>query len=71
MDFPEHKLIYSSDMVCRECGSNNWHIGITYNNRNGGWYYGEFDEMGLNGDEDVWCGECETWRELISPEEVN
>jgi len=64
MDFPEHKLIYSSDMVCRECGSNNWHIGITYNNRNGGWYYGEFDEMGLNGDEDVWCGECETWREL-------
>ena len=71
MDFPEHKLIYSSDMVCWVCGSNEWHCNLHYNNRNGGWFYGEIDMGGEETGEDVWCHDCESWRELISPEEVN
>ena len=55
MDFPEHKLIYSSDMVCRVCGSNEWHCNLHYNNRNGGWWYGEIDVMGQETGDEVWC----------------
>ena len=69
--YPEHKLQYSTDMVCRECGATEWDGNIAYNNRNGGWFYGEIDMRGEETGEDVWCHDCESWRELISPEETN
>ena len=28
-------------------------------------------KVGFEGDEDVWCHDCQSWSELISPEEVN
>ena len=67
--YPEHKLQYSTDMVCRECDSNEWHVNMTYNNRNGGWFYGEIDMMEEEQGPDVWCHDCESWRDLRSPYE--
>ena len=67
--FPEHKLIYSEDMVCEECKSNEWHVNLSYNNRRGAWYYGEIGVMGEETGEDVWCHTCEAWRTLVTPDE--
>ena len=67
--FPDFKLNYSTDMVCEDCGSNEWHVNLSYNNRNGGIYYGEIDVMGEETGEDVWCHKCESWRDLIEPNE--
>ena len=52
---PEHTLNYSEDMVCEDCGSNEWHVNLSYNNRNRGWWYGEIGVMGEETGEDVWC----------------
>ena len=66
---PEHTLNYSEDMVCEDCGSNEWHVNLSYNNRNCGWWYGEIDVMGQETGEDVWCHKCEGWCSLIEPDE--
>jgi len=66
--FPDFKLDYSTDMVCEDCGSNEWHVNLFYKNtsRAGGWYYGEDGDYGT---EDVWCHECEGYRNLLTPYE--
>tara|TARA_R100000808_G_scaffold3968_4_gene13441 strand:- start:127 stop:513 length:387 start_codon:yes stop_codon:yes gene_type:complete len=66
---PEHTLNYSEDMVCEDCGSNEWHVNLSYNNRNGGWWYGEIGVMGEETGDEVWCHECEGWCSLVSPDE--
>mgnify|MGYP003146831438 CR=1 FL=1 len=66
---PEHTLIYSYDMVCEDCGSNEWHCNLHYNNRNHKWFYGEIDSMGQETGEDVWCHECQSWRDLVAADE--
>lgn len=66
--FPDLKLDYSTDMVCDLCGSNEWHVNLFYKNSNsgGGWYYGEDGDYST---EDVWCHTCESYRNLVSPDE--
>jgi hypothetical protein len=66
---PEHTLDYSEDMVCEDCGSNEWHVNISYNNRNGGWWYGEIDVMGQETGDEVWCHKCEGFCQLVAPDE--
>jgi len=65
MNVPTYTLEYSTDMVCKECGSTEWHINVFYNNRNGKWFEGE-DEWGTN---TIWCHKCEGECNLIDPEE--
>ena len=67
--YPLHELLFSDDMVCEDCGSNEWHINLTYNNRNGSWSYGEIDFMGQETGEDTWCHKCEGFVSLIDPDE--
>ena len=66
---PEHTLNYSEDMVCEDCGSNEWHVNLSYNNRNRGWWYGEIDVMGQETGDEVWCHKCESYRNLVAPDE--
>ena len=66
---PTHTLNYSTDMLCSACGSNEWHVNLSYNNRNRGWWYGEIGVMGEETGEDVWCHKCEGWCSLVSPDE--
>ena len=66
---PEHTLNYSEDMVCEDCGSNEWHVNLSYNNRNRGWWYGEIDVMGQETGDEVWCHECEGFCQLVAPDE--
>jgi hypothetical protein len=66
---PEHTLNYSEDMVCEDCGSNEWHVNLSYNNRNGGWWYGEIDVMGQETGDEVWCHKCEGFCQLVAPDE--
>ena len=66
---PEHTLDYSEDMVCEDCGSNEWHVNLSYNNRNRGWWYGEIDVMGQETGDEVWCHECEGFCQLVAPNE--
>lgn len=65
MNVPTYTLEYSTDMVCKECGSTEWHVNVFFNNRNGKWFEGE-DEYGTNA---VWCHKCEGECRLIDPEE--
>ena len=67
--FPRLNLLYSEEMVCEACGSNDWHVNLTYNNRRGNWFYGEIDVMGDETGEDVWCHLCEGWATLSKPED--
>ncbi len=66
---PEHTLNYSEDMVCEDCGSNEWHVNLSYNNRNRGWWYGEIDVMGQETGDEVWCHKCEGFCQLVAPDE--
>ena len=66
---PEHTLNYSEDMVCEDCGSNEWHVNLSYNNRNRGWWYGEIDVMGQETGDEVWCHKCEGFCQLLAPDE--
>ena len=66
---PTHTLKYSTDMVCSHCGSNEWHLNLTYNNRNGDWWYGEIDIMGQETWEVVWCHKCEGFCQLVTHDE--
>ena len=66
---PAHTLNYSEDMVCEDCGSNEWHVNLSYNNRNRGWWYGEIDVMGQETGDEVWCHECEGFCQLVAPDE--
>ena len=64
-----HEFRYTSDMVCEDCGSSEWHVNITYNNRNGGIFYGEINSGGWETGEDTWCSNCGGWRDLALPKE--
>jgi len=64
--YPDFKLPYSTDMVCKSCGSNEWHTDLYYNNRNGQWYMGSEP---WNIGEEVWCQNCEVHCTLIKPNE--
>ena len=66
---PEHTLNYSEDMVCEDCGSNEWHVNLSYNNRNRGWWYGEIDVMGQETGDEVWGHKCEGFCQLVAPDE--
>ena len=66
---PEHTLNYSEDMVGEDCGSNEWHVNLSYNNRNRGWWYGEIDVMGQETGDEVWCHKCEGFCQLVAPDE--
>ena len=63
--FPEHRLSYSEDMVCEDCGTTEWHVNLFYNNRNGQWFYGD-SEYGEN---TTWCQKCECECGLVEPDE--
>ena len=67
--YPTHKLVYKTDMLCSACGSNEWHVNLSYNNRNRGWWYGEIDVMGQETGDEVWCHECEGFCQLVAPDE--
>ena len=64
-EFPEHRLSYSEDMVCEDCGTTEWHVNLFYNNRNGQWFYGD-SEYGEN---TTWCQKCECECGLVEPDE--
>ena len=66
---PEHTLIYSYDMVCDLCGSNEWHVNMFYKNSStggNGWFYGDDGDYSCD---DVWCHKCESYRNLVAPDE--
>ena len=66
---PTHILNYSTDMVCDLCGSNEWHVNMFFKNSStgsNGWFYGDDGNYGC---EDVWCHECESYRNLVAPDE--
>lgn len=66
---PTHTLIYTTDMVCDICGSNEWHVNMFYKNSSigsNGWFYGDSGDYSCD---DVWCHECESYRKLVAPDE--